>query len=1074
MKSTLANVLTRAACGLALLGPAIGWSQSAPTPSAKDEKALELEAYTVTGSNIRRTETESVLPVSVLIEEDLDLRAVTTPADLFELLPQAGQTVLNESSSLGADARGDVNSIALRGIGSGNTLVLLNGRRLPAHSISQNDGGTPSLSVNVNVLPTAAINRVEILRDGASAIYGADAAAGVANTMLKRNLQGFEAKLRYGDTESNDLREMRASFSGGMAFNDGNTNLTFVLDGFTRERLPTRKRAFSADNDQRPFAPAPWNGVVVAGVAAGTTNPDNDFDNSSTSSRYGNFRRGTINADNSFTGARPTSNRGILTTQANPANSALTMSTAGTFFIVPVQDSGVGFKQATPVRDLGSRESDYYQNLNEFRTHYPYTDRKNAYVSLDHKFANGISLFSEFLYYDAFSQTQREPTAITDASDNNIYIPRSNYYNPFGDRFYHTTGLPNADGTPRLVGTPGDLLIINHSNDETGPRIIDVETDLFRAVGGLRGRIFDSWDWESAVLYGESSTRDVEHNALRESKMREALARTGTDAYNPLSFTFKNVNGVIVIDQPYKNSDSVLNFIREDFIREGSTSLASWDFKTSGDVYQLPGGMIKAALGLEARNEGYTDWRPAYAGENPLNDTNPFLPKPIVEGKPDNDFIALSPNFNVDTSRSMHAGYVELSVPVVSKQNNIPFVRSLELSLAGRYEKYSDFGDTTKPKAGLTWYPTSWLMARGSYNESFRAPNLAQLFPGTLVRSVSGVSDPYRFDVTGLTTDGSRNRIAFRSGNSNLRPELATTTTFGVVLDVPYVKGLSVSVDWYKIEQTDAFNIFGLSTILRDDRDLLLASTRSQIASGKTIGQVVLQTDTSYVGSPLSIRRPITAADTAAFAAYNVGKAVADQRAPVGEFLRGLDDYFNLSGRNLQGVDFGIVYRLPRNRFGRFTFKADAAYVGVWEQQVLPTDPFDSDLWEDGIPRVKGNASVSWRKDNWSAGVFANYIGSFKDTSALVSSTAVRDAIGPQSYISEDFRYIVDDWTTYNVNLGYDFKDSKGLLAGTSVRVGVNNVFDEDPPFADESRGFAVGLHNPRGRAWYVELKRSW
>ena len=1062
---------------LAALAPALCAQESTPAPekSEPNSETIKLEKVTVTGSNIRRTETETVLPVTVFDQEDIELRAVNTPADFFELLPQAGQTVVNESSSLGADARGDVNSIALRGIGSGNTLILLNGRRLPPHSISQNDGGTPSLSVNVNVLPGAAINRIEILRDGASAIYGADAAAGVANTILKRNLTGFETKFRYGDTQKNDLMEIKGTLSGGYEFNAGNTNLTFVLAGYFRERLPTRKRGFSADGDQRFFAPPPWNGLVVAGVAPSTTNPDNDFDNSSTSSPFGNFRRGNINTvDNTFTGSRTTSSRGIVTTQPVPPSTTLTLSTTGLFFIVPVTEGGVGIKQATPVRDIGSRESDYYQNLNEFRTHYPYTERKNAYLSFDHNFKNRLSFFSDVVYYESFSQTVREPTAITDTTDNNIFIPAANFYNPFGDRFFHLTGLPNADGSPRLVGTPGDILIVNHTNQETGPRFIDVDTDMLRLVAGFRGRMFDTWEWESGLLYGESTTRDVEHNALRESKMREALARTGTDAYNPLGYTFKNVGGLIVVDQPYANPAGVLDFIRADFLRKGTTGLYSWDLKTSGDVYELPGGTIKAAVGGEYRSESYTDFRPPYAGENPLDDPNPFLPKPIATGKADNDFIALSPNFNVDTERSMYAAYLELSVPVVAAKNKIPFVRSLELQLAGRHEKFSDFGGATKPKAGVTWYPVPWLMARASYNESFRAPNLAQLFPGTLVRSVFGISDPYRFDVTGLTTDGSRNRISFRSGNANLRPELAETKTFGVVIDVPYVKGLSVAVDWWKMEQTDAFNIFGLSRILSDDRDLLRAATAAQVTAGKTIDQVVLQNATSYLGSPLSIRRDITAADIAAFAAYNVGRPVADQRAPVGEFLRGLDDYFNLSGRNLQGIDFAVTYRTPRTKLGRFTIKAEAAYLDQWEQQVLPGDPFDSDLWEDGIPRLRGNASVSWRAGGWSAGVFANYIGSFKDTSALVSSTAVRAAIGPQSYLSEDFRFIVKEWITYNFNLGYDFKKSGGWLAGTAVKVGVNNVFDEDPPLSDESRGFAVGIHNPRGRSWYAEVKRSW
>ncbi len=1044
------------------------------TASLPEDEAVELQEFTVTGTNIRRTEQESILPVSVLDTIELDLRATNTAADLFELLPQAGETTINESSSLGADARGDVNSIALRSLGSGNTLILLNGRRLPPHSISQNDGGTPSLSVNVNVIPSAAIDRLEILRDGASAVYGSDAAAGVVNTILERDIVGKQLRLRIGDSEHNDLREYRAIFSMGERFNGGDTRLGVIAEFYNRERLPTRKREFSADADMRRLAPPPWNGVVVEGVVPSRTNPDNDFDNSSTSSRFGNFRRGVINPDNSFTGARPTGNRGIVTTQPNPPSTTATMSTAGLFFFVPREAGGVGFRSTTPTRDLGTVESDYYQNLNEYRTHYPYTDRKSLYVSFDHTINDALSAFADVVYYDSFSETRREPTAITDASDNNLYIPRTNFYNPFGERFYHPTGAPNADGTPRILGDPADILIVNHSNDATGPRIIEVDTDMLRLVGGLRGRFAGTWEWESAALLSKSTTRDRERNALRESRMREALARSGPDAYNVLGYTFRNVGGIITIDQPYANPESVLDFLRDDFLRDGETALNSWDFRANGDLFSLPAGPVKAAVGLEFRRESYIDFRPPYHGENPLDDPNPFLPGQVDEGKPDNDFIALSPNFNVDTDRTMWAAFAELHVPITGPEQGIPLLRRLELQLAGRFEDYSDFGDTTKPKIGLSWYPVRQVLLRGSYNESFRAPNLAQLFPGTLVRSVTNVSDPYRFQVTNLTTDGARNRIAFRSGNENLTPELAETRTAGIVVDVPWVDGLSLSADWWKLEQRDAFNIFGLSEILRQDRDLLDAETQRQLAAGTPIANVVLQTATTYAGSPLVVRRPITAADEALFATYNASRPVADQRGPVGDFLRGFDDYFNISGRRLEGWDFSVRYRVPRNALGRFTLSGEGAYTKTWEEQILPVDPYQNERWRNGKPLWKWNAGLAWRRESWTAGVFANYIGTYEDTSALISGSAVRAALLPLPYVSGNNLLIVDSWLTFNTYVGFEVGKDRGLFSDLTLRLGCNNVLDEDPPLIDESRGFAVGTANPRGRSYYLDIRKRW
>ena len=172
-------------------------SQTAPqpsgtaTPSVSPSASLTpvqlMEVFTVTGSNIKRIDQETTLPVTVINADDLALRGVSTAAELFATLSIGGPITLDEGNTLGADARGDNNSINLRGIGSGNTLVLLNGRRMAPHPISQAESGVPSLSVNVNQLPAAAMARVEVLRDGASAIYGTDAAGGVVNSITRRN-----------------------------------------------------------------------------------------------------------------------------------------------------------------------------------------------------------------------------------------------------------------------------------------------------------------------------------------------------------------------------------------------------------------------------------------------------------------------------------------------------------------------------------------------------------------------------------------------------------------------------------------------------------------------------------------------------------------------------------------------------------------------------------------------------------------------------------------------------------------------------------------------------------------------
>lgn len=219
------------------------------------DETVKLEAFTVTGSNIRRIEEEKILPVTSYDMDDLDLRAASTAVELFEYLPQAGEMPISEEGTLGASARGDVASIAIRGIGSSNTLTLVNGRRLPPHPISQAESGVPSLAVNINVLPSASIQRVEILRDGASAIYGADASAGAVNALLDTDTLGTRFSLRGAITKRGGAGERRATFAHGQLLKNGRTKFRFSLDYFHRDVLMSRDRKFAADADIRSQAP---------------------------------------------------------------------------------------------------------------------------------------------------------------------------------------------------------------------------------------------------------------------------------------------------------------------------------------------------------------------------------------------------------------------------------------------------------------------------------------------------------------------------------------------------------------------------------------------------------------------------------------------------------------------------------------------------------------------------------------------------------------------------------------------------------------------------------------------------
>jgi iron complex outermembrane receptor protein len=1034
-----------AALTLAIFPTASSFAQ-ATTASAKPvkvEPVMKLEAFAVTGSFIKRIDEEKTLPLTTISEDDLKLMAVSTPMELFATLPEVSRVPVLETGNGGAGIRGDIATVSLRGIGSGNTLVLLNGRRLAPHPITGSEGSGPFLSVNVNVIPTAAISRIEVLRDGASSVYGTDASAGVINTILKRNVTGLELRARYATPSGGAGRETGGTASAGVTLNHGATSLMFIYDYLDRSEIKATDRAWSRTADQRKRAPAPWDGSTA----------DNSTDLRSSYPLYGRFQIGSANANNVFTPAtaRPT---GVTSTQ---------VAANGQFFMVPVGSASRTWQATTPDSSLTSPVYGYFYDINADEFLLPASRRHNLYLSGDHKFSDRLSVFTDVTAYRADSHNQRENSRIDTLVDNNIMVGADNPYNPFGSRFYSTTGAPNGDGTPRLTGTPQQVLLNRITLADYAPRSINVRSTARRGVAGARGDLDGGWSWESALLYSVAETKDHEANSVRESQLRDALARTDGTAFNPFGTTFAILNGALTPNGArFTNPESVLAPIRGMFIHEGKTSLRSWDGRANGPLWHLPGGDLSVAAGGEFRHETWADYRDPESGVLTAADVVRLGLRTNLIG--DNNYVQQSATANASASRDVSAAFAEVALPIFGARNQLTGFRSLEFSFAARYENYSDFGSTTKPKVGVAWRFNEWLMLRGSENRGFRAPNLPSLYQGDQQRSFQAVSDTYRFAVTNSIDDGTTaRRLGLRQGNRNLRPENSETHTVGLVLDVPFLKGLSVSADWWQIKQTGAIALIDALTTVNDDSARLLAENAKQIAAGKTAAQI----DLTAAGNPLVIRNAVTPADQATFAAFNTGKAAAQQRAVVGTIYRVVEPYINASGRDVMGMDFTVVYRFPKTQLGQFTAKTEASWSGRFDfSQSAAAAPLNQ-RWLDGNSKWRGNGSLTWRRSLWSAGVFANYIGGFRD-STLRSTTFTA------SYISSDGYYIVKDVLTYNLNVSRQFKSDNRWFGNSTVRLGVNNVFDQDPPFSNRSsQGYDSGTADPRGRVGYIEWTRK-
>jgi hypothetical protein len=324
--------------------------------------------------------------------------------------------------------------------------------------------------------------------------------------------------------------------------------------------------------------------------------------------------------------------------------------------------------------------------------------------------------------------------------------------------------------------------------------------------------------------------------------------------------------------------------------------------------------------------------------------------------------------------------------------------------------------------------------------------------------------------------------VVFRQGNENLQPEQAKTWLAGFVLDVPKVRGLSLAFDYFRMNQNSVIeNIGAPATLLRDELYLDLA-TQAALAAGTAIDQIDLGSGTAnYKGYRSVTRKPVTAADRAAYAAYNARQTNnAAKRAVVGEFESLVDNYINLSGRDIEGYEIGLQWRAPKTRVGQFTFSGETTHYVRRESQADPQTAVLNELNRNGRVAWRANASIAWRREGWSAGWFSSYFGKFVDTSAA-TTLAVYTALGQPDYISvfDDngiTRYVlkVDPFINHNAWISYRFdRGANRWLRGTTVRFGMNNVFDYEPALADETYGYAGGGANPRGRQFTLDVSKK-
>lgn len=988
------------AVAVALLSTTAMATASMGAMAQDDETAIE--EVIVVGSQIKGASISEALAVSVVGADDIEAMGVDSGDELLALIPENGQNFFNEAENISGgvnSGRGDLGAFNLRNLGTGNTLVLLNGRRLVNSATYQTEevGGSfiPVNTANSNHLPVWGIDRVEVLRDGASAIYGADAVAGVVNTVLKDDFEGFNIRFRHSEFENTPSTRQSVTAEWGQNFNGGRTNVGVFFNYYHRDRVSSNDDPRWADSDFRRRIPedSPW---------AGNTR----FRNNSANSLYPQM--------DVRTSREPTSLNGVIT------------DTAGEFETYPIGDSRCQYTiNATTcgaVDGQGTYRYDLNGNNGFGRDLASELDRMSIFANITHELENGTESFTELSYYE--SQTNLIRHASATFSSVKLIMGADNPYNPLGSG----PGRLSGEGLDEaMAGVPAeglDLIIDNYRFGQA-PRIVDNDGDMFRILQGLRGSQGD-WDWETAVSYAKATKDDITRNRVSNSLATEALSDSSMNAFNPLDPTYEGSN---------------IERILVDVYRKSETELTTFDFKVSNnDLFEFGAGSVAGLVGVEWRREEYSDDRdPRLDGTivftDYQGDTYPYV----------SDVANSSPTGDSSGSRTVTSAFAELQIPLLD---------NLDVQLAIRNENYSDIGDgnISVGKAAFGYRPVESLLIRGSWSETFRAPNLVTVNEGLVARSNTRTdwTCEYANQVTNEVYDlDCRNSIQRSAqGSELLSSETGENTSIGFVFEP--LEGLTLTADWWTIEKDDTIGLFG-------EENHMILDLYYRLQAGTS--------NCSMTFNPAVVRQAPDDDQIAAFTEAGI--------CPGGDTIRVDDAYANLDKRTLEGYDIAVYYELDTD-LGNFSFRYNGSYLDKFEQEAsgdaallvasqasgqipanIPIDGFADLVGRDGNQEERHRASLRWRKGDFGASLSGYQVGSFYQSSLT---------------LSDGTRYVIPSMTTYDATFDYrfDISDTRARM-----RLGVKNLTDERAPLADRYFGYFADAHSDYGRYMYLDLRLS-
>jgi iron complex outermembrane recepter protein len=855
-----------------------------------EQQATTLDRIQVTGSRIKRADVEGALPVTVIDREQLELSGDVSVADYLR------NTTFNSFGSFRPQSGSSAQSfagISLRGLGESRTLILIDGRRAP---VAPNVGSAQDL----NIIPMAAVERIEILTDGASAIYGTDAIGGVVNIITRKDFEGVE--LTVGKT------------------------------------FPTR---VGGDQEEASavFGAAGDRGRLLGGVSY--TDRDIIFQRDREWSRGG----ASTFSNNFMTGA-------FGPFLAHPTFGSVVPGACG-FPGFSITGTGASQRCLYDFTALAADEAAIGNRALFARGDYEINDDWTAYM------AASVSRVKSFGRYAPVPSSPWPGGA-----------PRLDPGSP------NHPGNPNGYNAGNTAGyDPNRVYFLRHRFAALGPRDTNTDANVYDINLGFEGRIGEV-DLDFGVRRSEYQYYDLGRNYV-----------VGAIAQTFIS------NGQYNIYRPFDAPASVKNAMIATINRDSKTINDEIYGLASFDLFELAGGTAAMVIGGEYREEYYQD---------------------IYDSLSTAGQIVGSAGNSAAGDRTVASAFFETL---------LPFFSNFEVGLAGRYDKYSDYGNDFSPKASIRWQPLDVLTFRASYGQGFRAPSL-DIISAQPAFSAASITHAPTCISFGLAPTCTTQVTTYSIANPNVSSEQSTQWSAGVVWDA--FDWLNMSLDYYNIEIEDQITGIGVATIVGclEGTVATCPSGLSRFPAGTTVPNPSLGLGVTF--------------------------------GPQGEILNAQTGFGNLGIIETDGFDFNLRTNFDLGTMGRLRNQ-----LQITNPRTFEVNGGINQVGLEGVPEYRANLNNAWQLGDWTFAWNVNYIH------GTLSVAGRRAQLGLNDY---GYAHTLPSWTTH------DLQATWAAPWNARISLGVQNVADKDPvqdPFDPTGRGFRFALYDGYGRIPYIRYTQN-